>query len=124
MRISIRRRYKERLTARTVSPWMAGLLFYGWFFLLWSLHTWFFVMINTCCIYFAPILFALLQSSCYNLHFYLRLSCQTILPRATPSYILSSYIIELYPISKNTELSPISLHYGALPNLSTLSNFI
>ena len=54
-----------------VLPFMVGLSFYG------NFRKWRIKCKNTCCNFFAIISFALLPSSCFNLHVYFRLICQT-----------------------------------------------
>ena len=56
---------------------MVSLAFYGCSSLLWNFPKWGISYKNTCYKFFTFISFVLLQSSCFKLHVYFRLTCQT-----------------------------------------------
>ena len=91
------------MTALAVFPFFLSFVFCGCYFFLWNFPYLGKIIWKACYSFFAIIFFALLQSSCFNLHIYFRLFCQ-------------SPIIGMPPLNRN-EISLVAIVEPRLQSL-------
>ena len=118
----IRRRNGKSLTASVVFLFMVGLLFYGWYFLLWSFHVGNIARDNTCYRFFAVFLGWYSQiATTFTLNW--NFSVKFLFNRWHRAI---SYLKKLRNLTLSqyiTELNPILIQYRTIPYLNTLWNY-